>query len=196
MANLFEIVNQLDNIFDVIEDNEGVLDENLLAQLSISEEMLQDKLEAYALYLKQQKSNIQVLKDEIELFKRKIETINKNSEWLKEQMTFAVTRFGEQKPNGNYGIKTSKYSFWTQVTESVVIDDDFEDNTYVVKDIKVKSLNQDEFKTLFGVITQNVADQVVDVTPRVDKKALKEALKSGEEVEHAMLVRIKGIRMR
>jgi len=194
MSNLFKIVEELDKVFWDIEEAEGVMDENLEARLSIAEEEFAEKLDAYAFYIKSLSGQEAVIKDEIQVMRNRIEANKKKADRLKEALRFAVEKFGEVKPNGKHKFKTAAHSYWTQDSEGVNVDESFSDKDYIKYSIKMNGLDHDKLMTMIDIAEDNESDFYTE--PKIDKKAIKEAIKEGKVVEDAELIVKTGIRIR
>lgn len=194
MSNLFNIIEELDRVFFDIETNEGELTDNLEDRLSIVEEDFADKLNAYGHYIKQLVGNNAVLKDEIQMFKNRIDANINKVEKLKEALLFAVTKFGEPKSNGMHGFKTESRTFWTQQSKSVNLDDEFSHSEYTKYSIDMLGMDIDELHTMIDIANDNSFN--FETVATHDKKAIKTVLNSGETIEGAELISKTGIRIR
>ena len=194
MSNLFNIIEELDRVFWDIEENEGELTPDLEGRLSVSEEEFSDKLDAYALYIKQLQGQEKVLKDEIATIQARIEANNNKAARLKTALVLALQKFGEKKDNGEYRYKTAAKSFWTQISKSVIVDDEFNTQDYISHNIKFNIEDNDDYYAMLDVLNDNQID--FETNPKIDKKALKKDLEEGLNIEGAELVKTRGIRFR
>lgn len=128
MNSLYDISQDILNIFAVIEENEGEVTEEQLDALEIKQEELQEKLASYKKAIRVWNSDIDACKAEEKRLKDartvKENRINK----LKDRMLSAVLTFGyEGKPNAKG--KTNHYyelpdgRMFTRATESVELDE-------------------------------------------------------------------------
>ena len=128
MNSLYNISQDILNIFAVIEENEGEVTEEQLDALEIKQEELQEKLASYKKAIRVWNSDIDACKAEEKRLKDartvKENRINK----LKDRMLSAVLTFGyEGKPNAKG--KTNHYyelpdgRMFTRATESVELDE-------------------------------------------------------------------------
>ena len=122
--NIWQIQQDLLNIFDEIEENGGELTEELESQLAISQEDFRSKVENYTNVIKSIKADIAAIDEETKrltaLKKSKSALIDKLSKVIIE----AVDRFGDTTKNGgkffDYG--TGKVSI--RNSQKVELDDD------------------------------------------------------------------------
>ncbi len=183
--NIWNITQELDKVFFDIEENDGEIDENLAARLSISEEDLHDKIDGYAMYIKALKSNNQLIKDEIESFRSKIKSNEARIKYLNTNILIPVIkRYGEDTGK-NYRFKTAVRSLWTVIKKVVKLDDDFANSNYIKKDLTLKGLDTDEFITMMDIVDDNEFETMS--SPKIDKKALKVDLENGDEIDGATL---------
>ena len=100
MANIYQIQQELFEIFNTIEENEGEITPELEEQLSITQDAFKDKIQAYTAVIKQLELDITGIKAEKcrlnDLQKAKEKTI----ENLKQIMVVAIQRFGDTSKAG------------------------------------------------------------------------------------------------
>ena len=124
MANIFNIQQELFDIFNQIEENEGELTPELEESLKITQDEFKDKIQAYTAVVKQLEVDLAAIKDE----KARLDSLKKSKEKtierLKNVMRDAIMYFGETSKSGvkfiDYG--TGKVSL--RKSESVELDDD------------------------------------------------------------------------
>ena len=98
MATLYEIQNDLLNLFDQIEEAEGEITEEQSEQLEIAEGQLESKSIAYYSIIKKEEGTISSIDDEIKrltAMKKRSNTLITN---LKGRLLNAVNLFGDEKP--------------------------------------------------------------------------------------------------
>lgn len=108
MANIYNIQQDLYAIITFIEENEGIVDEETLQALNITETEFKSKVEAYTNVIKSLESDLNAIKEEKarldSLKKSKERTIERLSNILKE----AILAFGDTTKSGSkfidYGI--------------------------------------------------------------------------------------------
>lgn len=103
MANIYELSQELIQLFDYIEDNDGELTLEIEEKLTIAEDNLKDKIKSYSQVVKILQADILAIKAEKDrlndLQKRKEATIDR----LKSILLEAVNRFGsETKAGGKF----------------------------------------------------------------------------------------------
>lgn len=103
MANIYELSQELIQLFDYIEDNDGELTPEIEEKLTIAEDNLKDKIKSYSQVVKILQADILAIKAEKDrlndLQKRKEATIDR----LKSILLKAINRFGsETKAGGKY----------------------------------------------------------------------------------------------
>ena len=124
MANIFNIQQELFDIFNQIEENEGELTPELEESLKITQDEFKDKIQAYTAVVKQLEVDLAAIKDE----KARLDSLKKSKEKtierLKNVMRDAIMYFGETSKSGvkfiDYG--TGKVSL--RKSESIELDDD------------------------------------------------------------------------
>ena len=128
MSSLYDISQDILNIFAVIEENEGEVTEEQLDALEIKQEELQEKLASYKKAIRVWNSDIDACKAEEKRLKDartvKENRINK----LKDRMLNAVLTFGyEGKPNSkgksNHYYELPDGRMFTRTSESVELDE-------------------------------------------------------------------------
>lgn len=103
MANIYELSQELIQLFDYIEDNDGELTPEIEEKLTIAEDNLKDKIKSYSQVVKILQADILAIKTEKDrlndLQKRKEATIDR----IKSILLKAVTTFGaETKAGGKF----------------------------------------------------------------------------------------------
>lgn len=128
MNSLYDISQDILNIFAVIEENEGEVTEEQLDALEIKQEELQEKLASYKKAIRVWNSDIDACKAEEKRLKDSRTVKENRINKLKDRMLSAVLTFGyEGKPNAKG--KTNHYyelpdgRMFTRATESVELDE-------------------------------------------------------------------------
>ena len=124
MASIYNIQQDLLEIFDQIEANEGEITPELEEQLRISQDEFKDKIHSYSCIINQLECDLSAIKDE----KARLDSLKKSKEKtierLKNVMRDAIMYFGETSKSGvkfiDYG--TGKVSL--RKSESVELDSD------------------------------------------------------------------------
>ena len=124
MASIYNIQQDLLEIFDQIEANEGEITPELEEQLCISQDEFEDKIRSYTCVVRQLECDLAAIKDE----KARLDSLKKSKEKtierLKNVMRDAIMYFGETSKSGvkfiDYG--TGKVSL--RKSESIELDED------------------------------------------------------------------------
>lgn len=167
MNNLYDISNELREVYNKLENGEGIdietgeISEDVANALVLSQQNLQTKAVDIGYVIKSFDDQIDLYEREIKRLTEIKDQMKKRKEWLKGNLSNAMQEFGIVEIKG----KTLKLSF--RKSESVEIDN-FE-------------LLDDKFKR---------------VKVEADKTAIKQALKSGEEVAGARLVENQNLQIR
>ena len=124
MASIYNIQQDLFEIFDQIEANEGEITPELEEQLRISQDEFEDKIRSYTCVIRQLECDLGAIKDEKARRDNLKKSKEKTIERLKNVMRDAIMYFGETSKSGvkfiDYG--TGKVSL--RKSESVELDDD------------------------------------------------------------------------
>lgn len=128
MSSLYDISQDILNIFAVIEENEGEVTEEQLEALEIKQEELNEKLASYKKAIRVWNSDIDACKTEEKRLKD-VRTIKENRiNKLKDRMLNAVLTFGyEGKPNAkgksNHYYELPDGRMYTRTNENVEVDE-------------------------------------------------------------------------
>jgi SMC interacting uncharacterized protein involved in chromosome segregation len=199
--NIFQIVEELEQVYAELEENGGELTPELESALAITETDLEDKMNAYALYIDTLNNKIAFLESKIGEFKEKIDTTKKQVDKIKSDVLLPVVKkYGETTKSGGYRYKTPMKTFYTAKTQKVEVEEDyFDDQRFIKYDVVLKDTfkeikdNVEQF--MKGYIEKYPNIQIID-NKKINKKDLKEALKSGEKIEFANIVENIGLRLR
>ena len=124
MASIYNIQQELFDIFEQIEENDGELTPELEEKLRISQDEFKDKINSYTCVIRQLENDLNAIKDE----KARLDAIKKSKEKtidrLKQIMIEAIQMFGDTSKTGvkfiDYG--TGKVSL--RKSESIELNDD------------------------------------------------------------------------
>ena len=97
--NIFEIKQELQTIFDELEENGGELTPELAEQLLIKQEEFKDKVEAYTNAIKLLEGDVALIKNEQKRLKELVDRKQKTIDKLKDIILLAVDQFGEVNRN-------------------------------------------------------------------------------------------------
>ncbi len=124
MASIYNIQQDLYAIINLIEENEGIVDDELLQALSITETEFKSKVEAYTNVIKSLEADLNAIKEEKarldSLKKSKERTIERLSNILKE----AILAFGDTTKSGSKFIDYGIGKVSLRRSEVVELDDD------------------------------------------------------------------------
>ena len=118
MPNIFEIGDKLKAIFTELEENGGELTEELAAELEITKDNFEEKIESYCQVLTMYKSDSECCKNE----KARLDAIKKvkdnTIDRIKAKLLEAVKLYGETGKSGNKVITLSTRKLFTKSIES------------------------------------------------------------------------------
>ena len=114
MSSLYNIEQDLLDIFNQIEELEGELTPELDDQLRLTQEEYKEKLEKYAHVVRQYEADIKVIKEEVERLNKRKKTFENRIERLKKVMLEAVVNFGP--------VETPKFKIGTRLSKSTNLD--------------------------------------------------------------------------
>lgn len=181
--NLYQIEQELLDLYNQIEENGGEITPELEERLVITQENFSSKLENYAKFVKSLEGNINLMDSEIERINKLKQTKQNLINRLEKNMLNALRLFGNKDPQKDiwrYELPTFKLS--TRQSQSVEIPDE----TLIDRSFKEYSLSKLSFQELDTILeTVNEDNHIVKDT--ISKTKIKEAIKEGQEVEGAIL---------
>lgn len=130
MANIYQISQELLNIFDIIEENEGELTPELEEQLAITRESFNEKIKDYGNVVRMLQNDIAEIKNEKARLSDLQKSKEKTIERLKTVMIEAINLFGDTNKNGNKFVDYGTGKISIRTTQAVEIDED-SINTFV-----------------------------------------------------------------
>lgn len=155
---LYEIQEELINLYENLTDEEtGEINEDTLKEFESLSMKKQEKEENTALYIKNLDYELNAYKEEKKRIDRKIKTVERNKEYLKNMLLVSLE--GEK-------IKTPQVTVSYRKSESVKLDDDFID--YAMKN---------------GY--EDLVKESIDY--KAKKTEIKKKLKAGEKIPHCEL---------
>ena len=191
MSNLFSInekylnlLNQLEDIIETAEDDIEVVAAEEIKALEITEQEAKDKIEAYYYIIKQKEGEIDLLKDEQQRLKDKVETKNNLISRLKKNVDQALRLYGTKTPKGNYKLQTDKLSVWNVFNKPVVFKDDFYNVNYMRFKLKTNLSDTEKHEIERTLTYLGIKPEFI---PEVDKVKLKEDLKNGKPIPGARI---------
>lgn len=123
MNSLYQINEELSALLFEIEENGGEINEELESKLNIKQEELTEKLEAYKNAVQQWKADVEAIKCEAKRLSDRKAVLSNRIDKIKEEMLFAVERFGYDGKNNKY-YELPDARIYTKSTPSVLILDD------------------------------------------------------------------------
>ena len=130
MANIYQISQELLNIFDIIEENEGELTPELEEQLTITRESFNEKIKDYGNVVRMLQNDIAEIKNEKARLSDLQKSKEKTIERLKTVMIEAIDLFGDTNKNGNKFVDYGTGKISIRTTQAVEVDED-SINTFV-----------------------------------------------------------------
>lgn len=122
MSSLYEISEELKSIFNDIETNGGEYDDEQYKVLTIKQEELKYKLDAYVKAIKSWEVDEKALKDEKKRFNDRQNVFKNRIERLKKAALDAVITFGEQGKTNKF-VELTNCRLFSKSTKSVEVDE-------------------------------------------------------------------------
>ena len=172
MANLYEIEQELLDIYNELEENGGELTPELEEKLLLTQDNFKTKLNGYVNVINEITSKIDACKTE----EKRISTLRKSREKsinrLKEIVQRCVINFGSINKSGNYSIELDTCKLTTRGSDSLEFDEQrIEDLIYCVHryimdyNINPESTPQEILNGVNGIYTNKVlAPRGVDIS--------------------------------
>lgn len=144
LPSMFQIQNQYKTLMMFIEDNDGVIDEEVEKILTITQEQIQEKAHNYVLIIKEWEAKVAQAKEAAEQVAKYKKSIERNIEILKDNLLNAVNTFGP--------IETAPFKITTRKSEAIEIEneDELADRFFTEKVVKTasKTLIKEFFKEM------------------------------------------------
>jgi Siphovirus Gp157 len=160
--SLYQIESEYLHLLQLLDDNDGLLNEEIESLIKINSSEIEDKTKTYYNIVKELESSCNSLQDEIQRINQNIERKKKSIETIKGQIKDAVVLYGNRevtkKGNDSYELKFSDFKIRLTPTTSLVIDDE--------------SLISNEYK-----------NTVIKETTSIDKNRIKDEINNGVFVE-------------
>lgn len=135
MANIFEIKNELADLFNQVEENYGELTPELEEALTIKHEEFTDKIKGYSDYVKSLNIDLDAIDTEIARLKELKDSKKKAIDRLEKVMAEAIMEFGDTSKSG------SKFVDWGTGKASVRITQSVDVNEYFIEIFNQKIKN-------------------------------------------------------
>lgn len=174
---MFSIINELHEVLSDIEENEGVMSEELEAKLKFTQDNLEDKLSGYKRFGAFMKSEITENKSRVKRLQSKNKEFDRTKSRMDEMVKVALTKFGTKNKSGNISYKGIDFSVALRGYDSLDIPDKFDDIRYITTDITV-NVNSDQLPILLDALKELklVASREEKV---IDSSRLKAEIKAG-----------------
>ena len=163
--NIWQIQQELLDIFNELEENGGELTPELEDKLNITQSEFKNKIENYLYVIKKTESDINACDVEAKrltaLKKSKQNTVDR----LKSVMAKAIEQFGDENKNGNRFIDLGTAKITVRTSNKVIVNDDFAENLVnstfdeVRSMVFTKELQSNDLKDLL-TIPENKLDGV------------------------------------
>lgn len=125
MSNIFQISQDLLDVFQELEDNGGELTDELEAKLTVSQADFKTKIKSYTDVIKYTEGDIKLIDEEISRLKELKESKKKAIARLEKIVIWAIGMFGEANKSGNKFVDFGTGKVSVRNTEKVEIDDEF-----------------------------------------------------------------------
>ena len=163
--NIWQIQQDLLDIFNELEENSGELTPELEDKLNITQSEFKNKIENYLYVIKQTESDINACDAEAKrltaLKKSKQNTVDR----IKSIIAKAIEQFGDENKNGNKFIDLGTAKITVRTSDKVIVNDDFAENLVnstfdeVRSMVFTKELQSNDLKDLL-TIPENKLDGV------------------------------------
>lgn len=184
--SMTELMLRYNEIFKLIEENEGEVTDEITEELNAIEEDYE--LLAYDILLINEglENEINRRKNEIERLKTLNNSDARNIDNFRKMLTDIVKNKGRINRSGNNTLKVADHNLSVTKSKSVSVSEDFKDERYIDYKLNIK-LSAQHKERIDKYITTNlgIEDSFVGI---VDKKSLKEDLENGIEVEGAEII--------
>lgn len=184
MSSLFNITQKHLELLNALEDSimeNDVPDDDIVAQLNISETEAKDKIMSYYYFIRHKEADINLIDEEIKRLKDLKETKENLIKRLKDNVNIALQAFGERTDKGNYKMDLGTVKVWNVFHKPLIVNDEFCDRRFILS--KIKDKFDDDHLVL---ITEAVGDQI-ETIEEVDKTALKNYLLDGKDISNAYI---------
>lgn len=185
MSNLYEIEEELQQIYNELEVSEGLVDDELYAKLEITQEQFKDKVGNYAKFIRVLENKVNFAQTEIARIEKYISPKTNLINRLKGTLLDAVKRFGEKDPKKDiwrYEVDTFRLS--TRSSKSVtILDEELIEDRF--KEISISKLSLEDKVKILDVLGKSEDELKIKVD--IPKTPIKEEIEAGHVVEGASL---------
>ena len=123
--NIFQISQDLLDVFQELEDNGGELTEELEAKLTVSQADFKTKIKSYTDVIKYTEGDIKLIDEELSRLKELKDSKKKAIARLEKIIIWAIGMFGEANKTGNKFVDFGTGKVSVRNTEKVEVDDEF-----------------------------------------------------------------------
>lgn len=123
--NIFQISQDLLNVFQELEDNGGELTDELEAKLTVSQADFKTKIKSYTDVIKYTEGDIKLIDEELSRLKELKDSKKKAIARLEKIIIWAIGMFGEANKTGNKFVDFGTGKVSVRNTEKVEVDDEF-----------------------------------------------------------------------
>ena len=159
--NIFEITQELQDVFAELEENGGDLTPELEQQLTVTQNDFKQKVKSYSELIKSTEAEIKLIDDEVDRLKSIKDSKKKAIERLKKIIIWAIGMFGDTNKNGNKYLDYGTGKISIRNTEKVEVNTDTTDK--VVKNF---------FSYLSYISSTGELDNLANTTPGVILNAI------------------------
>ncbi len=184
MSSLYNISQEYLNLLSEIEDLGGEITPEIEEKLSINRNEVEDKVRAYYFIKKQTEGEIEVISDEIDRLKSKIEEKGRLIDRLKKYVGNALILYGDRGKSGNFKLTVGDLTIFNVYHKPVIIEDGFSETDYIKYSLNV-GFSVDQMRAIEETLGFNFGDDVI--APKVNKRLIKEELSNGVEIPKARI---------
>jgi len=182
MSNIYNLTEEYLQLMNILEENEGLLDEELELRLDINKQNIQEKFSNYAKVIQFQKNKLAFADSEIERIKKYQKTVENSINRLEKTLLAALQLLGNKDKNKDiWRLETETFKFSTRKSNSVVIED--EDKIPLDCFIfKLKNnLDVDDVNRIHNI------DPTLQFDKTPSKTLIKEKLEEGDDIDGAKI---------
>lgn len=180
MSYMQQIIGDRLTLFNALEDSileNDEYDEEIVKLLEINEEDFIEKMKSNFHLIEYKKHEIQMNNDQIEALTKTNKQLQKVIDKVKELSLEGLKTFGEQTKTGGYRLKIPGLSIYTGNTTKVVVDKNFDDEDYIIKNVNLK-LSIEDYKNLLNHLPKESVELLNNNSNNVlDLKGIKTELK-------------------
>ena len=180
MSYMQQIIGDRLTLFNALEDSileNDEYDEEIVKLLEINEEDFIEKMKSNFHLIEYKKHEIQMNNDQIEALTKTNKQLQKVIDKVKELSLEGLKSFGEQTKTGGYRLKIPGLSIYTGNTTKVVVDKNFDDEDYIIKNVNLK-LSIEDYKNLLNHLPKESVELLNNNSNNVlDLKGIKTELK-------------------